>query len=424
MKKSSRPGQGITLVELVVAMAVLLLFMGMVAWFAKGATDFRISSERKLKLLTILQRNMFLVENDLLSARRHTLGNVLCNNITVTLPGWSPMQYRMTSDPSFESDASPFTNNTNVRTAWYWDRRPLVPAGIALSTRYAEVRVDQSPAARLHGSGSLAVFSSLVAGSYFSVRSPDISDLTRQDYVLAGWVRGTDTGGAGDSITPQIVFQRDIGDGLPGNDIVVASPGSLNEWVYVTVLIPGAALNPTWTYNVYLRTLRNGGGTQMLAAHFDNITLTPVREIAQIDFASAITPPFLADGNYNLHNRNDMGMVFFVSNTTASGEMQEMKYIFSQPDLRTFPADKPDIQRFLGQIPRFEYDGRLYWPAQPSPPYSARETLTNISQLNVSWVGDWSLGANRSILVALTVRDPDDPTKTLTLERTLLPPTD
>ena len=57
-------------------------------------------------------------------------------------------------------------------------------------------------------------------------------------------------------------------------------------------------------------------------------------------------------------------------------------------------------------------------------PYVKGNSLGNISGLFVEWVGDWRLGANRSIRVTVRVQDRDDPTKELALQRTLFPPTD
>jgi type II secretory pathway pseudopilin PulG len=428
MKDLRLKKRGITLVELMVSVSVLFLFMGLVAWLVKGSADMRIKSERRLNLLTQLQRNMFRIESDFLSARRHTLGNVLCNNIVVSIPGFG--DYRTTSDPGFDFSWTPFTNDPGVRTAWFWQRNALIPMGIGNTTGDADVRVEQGPAARFHGTGSLSIRSSLAEGAYFSVRSPDVDGLIEQDYVLAGWVRGDDAGG-GSFLTPQLVFQRDTGDGLPLNDIVsVTAPAvSLTTWTYISVIIPSAEIVSTWNYNIYLRTVRRGANGRTFSALFDDVTVTPVNQIAAINFESSrLNIP--SNPNVNLHNRNDVGTVFYVTNPSGSSDLQEMKYIFSEDDLGVFPAIKPDLLRFRGEIPFLSALG-LRWtaipplPAPPEPfPFLKQDPLLNISELKVSWVGSGTLGANRRILVSLTVRDQKNPPNTLKLERTLFPPTD
>lgn len=423
MKNLRLKKRGITLVELLVSVSILFLFMGLVAWLAKGSADMRIKSERRLNLMTQLQRNLFRIENDLLSARRHTLGNVLCNNSVVSIPGFG--DYRTTSDPGFDFSWTPLTNDPGVRTAWFWRRTALIPMEIGIPTGDADVRVEQGPAARFHGTGSLSIRSSLPDRNYFSVRSPDVDELIEQDYVLAGWVRGDDMGG-GNTLTPQLAFQRDTGDGLPPNDIVsVPAPAaSLTTWTYISVIIPKSFIVSTWKYNVYLRTLRGGDNGRTLSALFDDITVTPVRDIAAINFetSSAHVP---TTPNVNLHNRNDLGMVFYVTNPSGSSDLQEMKYIFSNNDLGIFPATKPDLLRFRGEIPFLSAMGLRWTGISPLPfPFLQQDPLLNISELKVSWVGDGTLGANRRISVSLTVRDQKIPPHTLTLERTLFPPTD
>ena len=422
MKKAAPFESGITLVELMVSVTVLFLLMGMVAWLAKGSSDHRIRSERKLKLLTQLQRDMFLIENDLLSARRHTLGNVLCNNVIYNFLG----DYYMTSDPGFDVDYTSLTTDISVRDAWYSASLPLIPVGVG-PTIHAEAYIDRSPGNRLHGTGSLAIRSSLPDTNVSVVRSPDFGELQDQNYVLAGWVKGDSDGAAG-RLIPQIVLQTNAGNGLPGgSDIVVTpapAPAELSQWKYVTIPLLATGINTLFTYNVYLRATRDGATTRTLTAFFDDITLTPAVNIAQINFSASRTGS--ATPNVNLYNRTDLGMVFYQTDP-VTGSLMEMKYIFADKNQRTFPVVVPDLLRYSSPFPyRSPLGGGVSWPGYPSfpPPRRLELPLTNIDSINVSWVGDASSGTYRSILVTTTVRDRADASKTLTLSRTLYPPTD
>lgn len=420
MKRPASFIPGITLIELMVSVTILFLFMGMVAWLAKGSADHRVKSERKLKLLTQLQRNMFMIENDLLSARRHTLGNVLCNNVIYNRFG---QDYWMTSDPGFDVDYISLTTSTTNRQAWFASPMALIPVGVG-PTVHADAYIDRSPGNRFHGTGSLAVRSSLQDTRVYTVRSPDFNGLLAQDYVLAGWVRG-DFDGAVDRLVPQIVLQRNAGDGSPGASDIVATiaPATLANWNYVTIPLPAAMVNTTFIYNIYLRTTRTGVTTRVLTAFFDDITLTPAVNIAQINFTAALAGS--AVPNVNLNNRTDLGMVFFKT-YPLTGSLMEMKYIFADENQRTFPVVVPDLLRYSSPVTYREPFGGISWPGfvtPPVPPFS-ETTLTNIDSLSVSWVGPAASGTYRPILVTTTVRDRADATKTLTLSRTLYPPTD
>lgn len=425
MKKSNPAG--FTLIELIVSVSILALFMGMVAWFGKGATDHRIRSEDRLKLLEKLQAVMFLIENDFLSARRHTLGNVLCNNIVFTNSG---TPWRTTSDPGFDSENTRFTNNPAVRDQWYFPFTASVPIQVNPVPRAGRAFVDPTIAGRLHGTGSLAIQSNLQNNAHYSVRSPDISELKDQNYVLAGWVRGENRGGA--CLVPQLAFQENNGTGLPGTDIVSVSDDRFalrfGNWVYLSVRIRANKIKPAKTYNVYLRTqVQNADPTQVLTAHFDSITVTPETNIAQIDFNLA-TSMNVSDPNVNLHKDNSLGTVFYQSNL-RNGILVERKYIFGDGDQRTFPPTRPILLRFSSTVPFFNrsWRGDAEWPERAdkvSGEPRADQPLPNISSLAIAWVGSWSGGSNRPIRITATVREPNDPNKAISLTRVLTPPTD
>jgi hypothetical protein len=173
---------------------------------------------------------------------------------------------------------------------------------------------------------------------------------------------------------PELAVQLDSGNGTVGTDIVAVPASALSGWTYVSVIVPWAHITPGSTYNVYLRTVRAGNSGGTLLAYFDDITMTPVRQIAKIDFESARSVPLIPDGNYNLHSQNNVGMVFHVSNTTAAGGMLEIKYVFSNGDLTTFPAENPDLLRFPMPAPLFPLRWvhlvdriRSQWSPLPSP---------------------------------------------------------
>lgn len=399
--------RGVTLIELMVSVTVLALFMGMMAWFGKGMTDHRISSERRLKRLTDLQRVMFIIENDLMSARRHTLGNVLCNNVVFS---WGGSNFRTSSDPGFDLDYPNLTTDSTNRNAWFFPFMPVIPMGIpGLGTGYAVAQVTRLPSERLHGMGSLAVTSS-VTGTPFNVRSPDFNSLRdRQGYVLSGFARGDNDGG-GTSAIATILLQD-----INGLEIASVSNPTAN-WVNLRVAIPAARLNPNTTYNVVLRTTNTGAPTRPLTSFFDDIALSPDTTIADIQFASALSfNP--GDPNVNLNHRNDIGMVFYKSDL-RTGDLQAMLYVFSDRDFQRFPATQPTLLRFTTPIPFLDPSGNI-WPG-----VTPGRTLPNIDRLLVTWVGDALLGTNRPIQLTVTVRDPTDPSQTLSLARRLFPPTD
>ncbi len=425
MKKSNPAG--FTLLELIVSVSILALFMGMVAWFGKGATDHRIRSEDRLKLLEKLQAVMFLIENDFLSARRHTLGNVLCNNVVFSVSG---AEWRTTSDPGFDSEYTRLTNDPAVRNQWFFPFAALVPGQINPVPRAGRAFVDPTIAGRLHGTGSLAIQSNLPGNTYYSVRSPDISELVSQEYVLAGWVRGENRGNV--FLVPQLAFQENIGNGLPGMDIRSVSDNrfaiQFGNWVYLSVQIPANQIDPNKTYNVYLRTqVQNGDPTEVLTAHFDSITLTPETDIAQIDFDLAKSM-VVSNSNVNLHKDNSLGTVFYQSNP-LDGILVERKYIFGDGDQRTFPPTRPNLLRYSSTVPFFHrsWRGDAEWPERSrSVPGEPRldQPLPNLSSLTIAWVGSWSGGSNRPIRITATVREPNDPNKAISLTRVLTPPTD
>jgi Tfp pilus assembly protein PilV len=438
MKKPTAHAKGFSLPEVLVSFSVLVLFMGMVAWLAKGTTIHRISSERRLKQLQKLQKVMFFIENDLMSARRHTLGNVLCNNIVFTKNG---KNWRTSSDPGFDSDYNTqMTTSFDVRNQWYYPVTALQPAGTpGYSAVTAWAHVDQTPAGRLHGTGSLAIRSNQTENSFYTVRSPDFSELLNQNYVIAGWVRGGRSGAA--SLVPQIAFQESTGNGLPANDIASVSADHLNinfgNWTYLTARINANKIFSNKTYNVYLRTeVRGANAPEVMTAFFDSITATPATAIARIDFLSAESIPAAVNPNFNLNNRRELGMVFFQSDPQF-GTLREMKYIFANGDQHTYPVVTPDLLRFSSFIPYFHTPWGFIWtnpdptiapdpntldePTQSLPPLAS---LSEVRSISVDWVGGWSGGANRPIKVDVTVMDTKDPNKVLTLSRTFTPPTD
>lgn len=401
-----KPTRGVTLVEVIVSVTILALLMGIVAWFGKGATDHRVSSEKKLKRLTDLQRVMFTIENDLLSARRHTLGNVLCNNIIFQ---WNGQNYRTSSDPGFDLDYPNLTNDPDNRGAWYFPSPSMGPFLPGLPSGYSVAEITRMPTERFRGMGSLAVTSSREDGS-LSVRSPDIRELRAgQGYVLCGMARGDNAGGF--PATASIALQDSL-----GNVIAVTGGNATSNWVNLSVTIPASDLDPLKTYNVLLRMGNTGSPPRALTCLFDNISLTPDTTIADIRFeaAQSFSP---SDVNVNVNNRNDVGMVFYTSNL-QTGDLEEMKYVFGNGDQRTFPARKPILLRYTTSVPFLD-------PIQPVWPGDTQKiSLPNMARLTVSWVGDASLGTNRPLQMTLTVRDLVNAQQTVSLSRTIFPLTD
>ncbi|MBK8869682.1 MAG: prepilin-type N-terminal cleavage/methylation domain-containing protein [Elusimicrobia bacterium] len=408
---------GFTLTEMVVSMAIILLFFGMLGWLGKGLTTQRITTERRLELLTKLQRVMGFMENDLFSARRHTLGNLLCNNVIFNLNPAPGTLFRTSSDPGFDLFYTRLSSSTADRNSWFAPVVPMVPMGRP-NPGSVQAYIDRTPQNRLFGTGSLAIATSFQG--IYAVRSPDFGEL-RDDtaYVLAGWVRGDSEGGV--TLTASLAFQLTLGNGDPVSDIVSASSVSPN-WTYVSVVIP-AANRTGQNFNAYLRTQTSLIPPRHLVGYFDNITITPAENIADINYDTAknFNP---ADPNVNLHQRNDIGMVFYQTDP-QSGDPLEKKYIMSQDDQRAFPTLGPDIRRFTTHVPHFgpvdNFSNLVGWiwdgPTQKS-------TLANIGRLTIDWVGDPLLGANRSIRVTVTVRDRVKEDRTLSYSRTIYPPTD
>lgn len=405
--------RGVTLLEMIVSVAILAWLGGMVAWLGRMTVQNRLWSEEKLTLLSHLQRINFRLENDFLSARRYTLGNVLCNNIIFPYAGRS---YRTSSDPGFDTDYTPMTNDPTVLDRWYAPSSLVVPLGIGIGTAGAEASayVDRTVAGRFHGMGSMAIKSSLTINGTYTVRSPVLTNLKSQDYVLAGWVRGEDLGVGQPRLVPEIVLQDSVGVEYP----VAAT--TFGRWVYISRAINSTDVNSALTYHVLLRArVVNANATRVMTARFDDITLTPQVNIAQIDYSAARAAGSTST-SLDLNVRKDLGMVFFKTNV-VDGTLHEMKYIFSENDQWTFPPKNPDLLRFSMIVPYRVAPFPI--TLDPSEPIR-EESLPNIQTLSVDWVGDWTLGSRRRIKVSVTVRDRKNPNKLLSLERTIFPPTD
>lgn len=414
------PIKGFTLTELIVAVAIIGALLGMVAWFAKFVNLHRVNSERKLKLTEKLQRVMFTIENDFLSARRHTLCNALCSNIVFSFWGKG---YRTTSDPGFDLDYFRLTEDQAITSQWWAPRLSLFPG---LNTDFAGAMIDRNPTNRLFGMGSMAIWSSYnQTALVYSVRSPLIDGLRNgTDYVLAGWVR-SDNDGTGITMTANLILMNSAGT-------VLASTGTQSSnWGYVATRLDGFNASTLTDYYVILETRNVGKPSRVLTAHFDNITLTPTDIIADIDFTSVAgqTPSNI---NTNLNIESNFGTVFYQTDlntgnsaTVTPGDMLEINYLFSRGGMQKFPVPPRDIDlfRFTAQPPYFPpTGGNPTWNL-----FSAQRPLRDISRLRVSWVGGdaaWTRGANRPIQIDVTVRDHEDASKTLSYSRTLFPPTD
>lgn len=398
---------GITLVELIVSMAILALLMGSVAWIAKYMGLFRVSTSDRLKLSRNLQQALFIIENDLLSSRRHTLGNVLCSNVTD--PAWSA-DFRTTSDPGFDLDLPRLSTTSTDTSRWYFQRLPLA---VGRSGDFAGAAVARSPALRKSGTGSLNIWSS--RNGTFSVRSPRITGLRGdQEYVLAGWARGDFDLTNSTTLTSRIRVVNGLGA------VIASTQTNSNGWGYISARLRATA-DKTPPLNVFLDVINNNKPTRTLSGYFDNIILTSTGTIADMDF-SAVTGSSPADTNVDFNLENKFGMVFFRSDvrSTPPGDMVEVDYTYSQNTMRNFPiGPSPTLNRF-GTVPPYLPDtGVVVWPG-----YTQRASLPNIRSLKVSWVGNWAGGANRPIRIDVTVEDRDAHNKTLAMERIIFPPTD
>lgn len=399
-------------------MAILIMLMGSVAWIAKYMSLFRVSSTNRLNLLKSLQQVLFIIENDLLSARRHTLGNVLCSNVKD--PVWGAA-FRTTSDPGFDLDYPRLTTNQLDQSRWFFQRQPLA---VGRNGEFSGAMVTRSSALRRSGAGSLAVWSS--RNGAYRVRSPAIAGLRAgQDYVLAGWVRGDrDVGLPLTTLTARISIENAAGAVIPLRNAAGAAIGSIGTngqtWTMVSARLPAPLFSPP--YFIILEVNNNRRPQRTLTGYFDNIVLTSTDTIADINF-SAVTgrSPTVTNVDFNLENQ--FGMVFYRSDprSTPPGDMVEMDYTFSENDMRDFPiGTTPDLNRFSANPPYFQPNNwGVIWPG-----YTQRAPLPNISSLKVSWVGNWTGGANRPIRIDVTVRDRRDPSKTLSMKRVIFPPTD
>lgn len=351
---------------------------------------------------------LYIIENDLLSSRRHTLGNVLCSNVID--PAWS-LDFRTTSDPGFDLDLPRLSTNPMDTSRWYFERRPL---SVGTLGDFAGAAVTRSAALRKSGSGSLSVWSS-INGTY-SVRSPQIMGLRDgQEYVVAGWARGDFDPLNTTTLTSRIRVVNGV-----GADIASAQMNS-TLWTYISARIPVTA-NKIPPLHVFLDVINDKKPTRTLTGYFDNIVLTSTGVIADINFSN-VTGLSPTDTNVDFNLENQFGMVFYRSDarSTPPGDMNEVDYTFSENDMRDFPiGTTPDLNRFATVPPYFSpADGSVTWDN-----YARRAPLPNISSLKVSWVDDWAGGANRPIRIDVTVRDPNDPNKTLSMERIIFPPTD
>lgn len=406
--RPQQPKRGVTLVELIVSMAILVLLMGSVAWLAKYMSLFRVSSTNRLQLSKSLQQVLFIIENDLLSARRHTLGNVLCSNVTD--PAWSAI-FRTTSDPGFDLDLPRLSTAPTDTSRWYFQRLPLA---VGKFGDFAGAAVTRSVRLRKSGAGSLGVWSS--RNGTYSVRSPNIVGLRDgQEYVLAGWARGDFDPANSTTLTSRIRVVNGLGA------VIASTQTNSTSWRYISARLP-TTVSRTPPLNVFLEVINNNKPLRTLTGYFDNIVLTSTGTIADINF-SAVTGQSPTDTNVDFNLENKFGMVFYRSDalSTPPGDMVEVDYTFSADDMRNFPiGTKPELNRF-GTVPPYfrPDDGTVVWPN-----YTQRASLPNISSLKVSWVGGWAGGANRPIRIDATVRDPRDPSKTLSMERVIFPPTD
>lgn len=366
---------GVTLVELLVSVAILVMLMGMVAWIGKYMTQFRVSSEYRLKLATSLQQVFFIIENDLLSARRHTLGNVLCSNVID--PVWST-NFRTTSDPGFDLDYPRLSTNPTDTSRWFYPRQPLA---VGRTGNFAGAAVTRSPAFRRSGAGSLSVWSS--RNGTFSVRSPQILELrTGQEYVLAGWARGDRDLTTGVQLTSRIRLVNNVGT------VIASTQTNSQAWAYISARLYSTA-NRTPPLFVWLDVRNNGQPVNPLNGYFDNIALTPTDVITDINFGSVTRQsPSNSNVDYNLENK--FGMVFYGSDVRSvpPGDMVEVNYTYSQNRMGNFPiGTSPTLNRFGTVPPYFPDTGGVLWPG-----YTRRAPLPQISALKVSWVGDWRGG--------------------------------
>lgn len=401
--------RAITLVELMVSVAVISLFAGMLAWFLKGVTVFRLDSQKRLKLAEVLQRNLFFIQNDLMSVKRHTMGNLLCSNITFRNQNSGMVFNRTTSDPGFDEPDTEISRDPNDNIQWFAPLAPMVPMNMPGQRGHAYASINRDPQTVVFGKGNLLISSSSV--DPFSVRSPRLENLdAAREYVLAGWIRGEA------SLTCSI--------SLVSGAAQIVSTGTVanidgDRWVYrsATVLVAGRPAGPYEVNLTAVNTIQ-----QSAACYFDNITVTPATVIADMNFdvARSFNPntPF---NEIDLNVNPNIGMVFIQTNPDT-GNSRQMKYVYCGNTFLLFPPSKPTIQRFTSIPPEFDRHQNFF--ALGGAP-QAETTLRDVRRITVSWLDvDGRRGAQRPLTYTITVQDPANENATMNFSQTVFPPTE